>query len=60
MRRYIDTAVSKNIQHSLVCCKDGGQFRHLYTLYEAKEFTGAINRVIEDMNYKFVLLYTMT
>lgn len=55
MRRYIDTAVSKNIQHSLVCCKDGGQFRHLYTLYEAKEFTGAINRVIEDMNYKFVL-----
>ena len=54
-RRYIDTAICKNIQHSLVCCKDGGQFRHLYTLYEAKEFTGAINRVIEDMNYKFVL-----
>ena len=54
MKRYINTAVSKNIQHSLVCCEGGGQFRHLYTLYEAKEFTGAINRAIEDMNYKFV------
>lgn len=54
-RRYIDTAISKNIQHSLECCRDGGQFRHLYSLYEAKELTGAINRIIEDMNHRFIL-----
>lgn len=54
-RRYIDTAISKNIQHSLECCRDGGQFRHLYSLYEANELTGAINRIIEDMNHRFIL-----
>ena len=54
-RRYIDTAISKNIQHSLVHCEDGGQFRHLYTLYEAGELTSAINRIIEDMNHRFIL-----
>lgn len=54
-RRYIDTAISKNIQHSLAHCEDGGQFRHLYSLYEAKELTGAINRIIEDMNHRFIL-----
>ena len=56
-RRYIDTAISKNIQHSLVHCEDGGQFRHLYTLYEAGELTSAINRIIEDMNHRFILKY---
>ena len=54
-RRYIDTAISKNIQHSLACCEDGGQFRHLYTLYKANELTSAINRIIEDMNHRFIL-----
>lgn len=54
-RRYIDTAISKNIQHSLACCEDGGRFMHLYSLYEAKELTGAINRIIEDMNHRFIL-----
>lgn len=54
-RRYIDTAICKNIQHSLACCEDGGHFRHLYTLYEAKELTGAINRIIEDMNHAFLV-----
>lgn len=54
-RRYIDTAISKNIQHSLACCQDGGQFRHLYELYEANELTSAINRIIEDMTHRFVL-----
>lgn len=28
-RRYIDTAICKNIQHSLACCEGGGHFRHL-------------------------------
>ena len=54
-RRYIDTAICRNIQHSLASCKDGGYFRHLETLYEAGELTGAINRVIEDMNHRFLV-----
>lgn len=53
-RRYIDTAICKNIQHSLACYKDGHQFSHLYSLYEAGELTNAINRIIEDMNHRFV------
>lgn len=47
-RRYIDTAICKNIQHSLACYEAGGHFRHLYALYEAGELTSAINRIIED------------
>lgn len=54
-RRYIDTAICKNIQHSLVCYEDGSHFRHLYALYEAGELTSAINRIIEDINHRFVL-----
>lgn len=54
-RRYIDTAICKNIQHSLICCQDGGYFRHLQSLYEAGELTGAINRIIEDMNHRFLI-----
>jgi len=54
-RRYIDTAICKNIQHSLDCCKDGRYYRHLQSLYDAGELTNAINRVIEDMTHRFVL-----
>ena len=54
-RRYIDTAICKNIQHSLSCCQDGEYFRHLQSLYEAGELTGAINRIIEDMNHRFLI-----
>ena len=54
-RRYIDTAICKNIQHSLNCCQDGEYLRHLRSLYEAGELTGAINRIIEDMNHRFLL-----
>lgn len=54
-RRYIDTAICKNIQHSLSCCQDGGYFRHLQSLYETGELTGAINRIIEDMNHRFLI-----
>lgn len=54
-RRYIDTAICKNIQHSLACYEDGSHFRHLYALYEAGELTSAINRIIEDINHRFVL-----
>lgn len=54
-RRYIDTAICKNIQHSLSCCQSGSYFRHLQSLYEADELTGAINRIIEDMNHRFLI-----
>ncbi len=54
-RRYIDTAICKNIQHSLDCFAFGKYFGHLQSLYEAGELTGAINRIIEDMNHRFVL-----
>ena len=54
-RRYVDTAISKNIQHSLTCCENGRQFRHLITLYEKNELTNAINRIIEDMNHRFLV-----
>ena len=54
-RRYIDTAIARNIQHSLACYETGGHFRHLTDLYEAGELTGTINRIIEDMNHRFLL-----
>ena len=54
-RRYSDTAIAKNIQHSLAYFDNGSNFRHLYELYDANELTKAINRVVEDMNHRFVL-----
>ena len=54
-RRYIDTAISQNIQHSLKCCRDGTYFRHLQSLFDASELTGAINRIIESINHQFLL-----
>ena len=53
-RRYIDTAIARNIQHSLACCRDGRYFGALRELYEKNELTNAINRVIEDMNHEFL------
>jgi len=52
---YIDTAIAKNIQHSLEHHKDGRNFRHLIKLYEKKELTNAINRVVEDINHRFTI-----
>ncbi len=52
-RRYIDTAICKNIQHSLSFYEGGGHFRHLKKLYEADELTNAINRIVQDMNHEF-------
>lgn len=54
-RRYIDTAIAKNIQNSLKGYENGSHFRHLLELYEADELTNAINRIIEDMNHRFVM-----
>lgn len=54
-RQYIDTAICKNIQHSLKCYDRGNHFRHLKILYEKDELTSAINRIIEDMNHDFTI-----
>ena len=52
---YIDSAIARNIQHSLRLYQDGGHFRHLADLYEKNKLTSAINRVIEDINHRFTL-----
>ena len=54
-RRYIDSSIASNIQHSLECCKDGAYFRNLRTLYNAGELTGAINRILESMTHQFLI-----
>ena len=50
---YIDSAIAKNIQHSLKYYQDGGHFRLLYDLYAKGELTNAINRVVQDINHNF-------
>ena len=50
---YIDTAIAKNIQHSLKMYQYGGHFRHLLDLYEQGELTNVINRVVENINHSF-------
>ena len=52
---YVDTAIAENIQHSLKHYQHGGHFRSLRELYEEDELTGAINRVVEDMNHRFTI-----
>ena len=58
---YIDTAIAKNIQHSLELYRGGGHFRSLSVLYEKGELTNVINRVVENINHSFtrrVIEYT--
>ena len=52
---YIDSSIAQNIQHSLKYYQYEGHFRHLYDLYQKGELTGAINRVVEDMNHRFAI-----
>ena len=52
---YVDTAIARNIQHSLRNYQDGSHFRLLLELYEKNELTSAINRIVEDMNHRFTL-----
>lgn len=53
VNEYIDTAIAKNIQHSLKYYDNGNHFRHLHELYENDELTNVINRVVEDINHRF-------
>lgn len=52
---YVDTAIARNIQHSLRCYQYEGHFRHLQNLYVNNELTNTINRVVEDINHRFTL-----
>lgn len=52
---YVDSAIARNVQHSLKFYQDGGHFRHLIDLYEKNELTSAINRVVEDINHRFTV-----
>ena len=52
---YVDSAIAKNIQHSLKYYQNAGHFRHLEDLYEKNELTSVINRVVEDINHRFTL-----
>ena len=52
---YIDSAIAKNIQHSLKYYQYGDHFRHLGELFEKNELTSAINRVVEDINHRFAI-----
>lgn len=52
---YVDTAIARNIHHSLRCYQYEGHFRHLRDLYDKNELTSAINRVVEDINHRFTL-----
>lgn len=53
VEEYIDTAIAKNIQHSLKMYEYGGHFRQLLDLYECGELTNVINRVVENINHSF-------
>ncbi len=54
-RKYIDTAISRNIQHTLKNDHYGEYFNQLRELYEKGELTNVINRIVQHMNHRFVL-----
>lgn len=54
-RKYIDTSIVRNIQRSLKNDLFEHRFAGLRALCEKGELTNAINRIIEDMNHRFLL-----
>ena len=52
---YVDSAIAKNIQHSLKNYQQGERFRHLSELYKNDELTSVINRIVEDINHRFTI-----
>ena len=54
-RKYIDTAISRNIQHTLKNDHYGEYFNQLRELYEKGELTNVINSIVQHMNHRFVL-----
>ena len=53
VNEYVDSAIARNIQHSLKYYDEGNHFRHLHKLYVHNELTNVINRVVEDINHRF-------
>ncbi|MEE1126538.1 MAG: AAA family ATPase [Acutalibacteraceae bacterium] len=54
-KEYINSAIARNIQHSLKNYQNGNHFRNLIELYDANELTSAINRIVEDINHRFTI-----
>ena len=54
-RKYIDSAITRNIQHSLKNNNFGKYFDQLKELYDNNELTNVINRIIENINHNFLL-----
>ncbi len=52
---YVDSAIAKNIQHSLKNYRYEAHFGSLIELYNKNELTSAINRIIEDINHRFTI-----
>ena len=52
---YVGLAISKNIENTLSHFDRGTRFRELYGLHMVNEFTGVVNRIVEDINHRFVL-----
>ena len=52
---YVDSAIARNIQHSLKNYQYEGHFRSLSELYEKNELTNVINRIVEDINHRFTM-----
>ena len=52
---YVDSAIARNIQHSLKNYQYANHFRSLKELYDKNELTSAINRIVEDINHRFTL-----
>lgn len=54
-RKYIDTSISRNIQHTLKNDHFGEYFNQLKELYNKGELTNAINRIVENINHDFLV-----
>lgn len=54
-RKYIDTAISRNIQHTLKNDHYGEYFNQLRELYDKGELTNVINRIVQSINHRFLL-----
>ena len=54
-RKYIDSAISQNIQRTLKNYSFGSNFYALKELYDKGELTNVINRLVENMNHEFLL-----
>ena len=54
-RKYIDSAISRNIQHTLKNDNYGEYFNQLREIYDKGELTNVINRIVENMNHQFLL-----